>query len=180
MTELRIECPNWPVSSVLKLLVVGLESHFGGRAKAALGVLNAVDSSQNSGSSTNTAARMSSTKVSVLPLMRPATLSPRRGAGRAGGAGRFGARGVSAWMLMTVSCSACRPAGSPAPREAEEDQQRYRHHHEQQHGQRGPVPDVVEDDRLLVHVKIEHGGVEPRATAGEDLEQRELMEGGHR
>src|SRR6201996_8695829 len=79
MTELRMDFPNWPVSSVVKLLVVGLDSHFGGRAKAALGVLNAVDRSQNSGSSTNTAAMISSTKVSVLPLMRPATLSPRPG-----------------------------------------------------------------------------------------------------
>ena len=70
MTEFRMDFPNWPVSRVVKLLVVGLEIHLGGSANAACGVLNAVDSSQNSGRSTNTAAMISTTKVSVLPLTR--------------------------------------------------------------------------------------------------------------
>src|ERR1700760_1134134 len=68
MAEFRMDFPNWPVSSVVKLLVVGRESHLGGSANAACGALNAVDSSQNSGSSTNTAATISTTKGSVPPL----------------------------------------------------------------------------------------------------------------
>src|ERR1700753_3959231 len=136
MSELRTECPNWPASSVLKLAVVALEIHFGGRAKAAAGVLNAVDSSQNSGSSTNTAAMMSRTNVTVPPPMRP---TRRRVRPEAGWAGRSEAGRVWAWMLMTVSCS----AWSPAPREEEENHQRDRHHDQQEHGQRGSVADVV-------------------------------------